>query len=200
MIAWINVAVMVGASLLFLFYYVRSVSPATLERVMGPSAYKHCARQRIVSMAFELIVAGCYVAYYFYPLPTPLPRYFPWPWWVSFLIAVAIGAPAGTIMGIGLKHAGEEALRPKKEHGMYGGIYAKLRHPQAVGEVMFWWVFAFLLHAPFLAVFSFAYIPIFIMMCFAEEQDLLWRYGDSYAEYHRRVGAFWPRRGRTEGD
>lgn len=200
MIAWINIAVMIGASLFFLFTYMRSASPATREKILGLRAYERCARDRIFSMVFELIIAACYVAYFFYPLPVPLPPKFPWPWWVSALIAAAIGAPSGTLMGMGIKDAGEETLRPGKEHAMYGGIYSKLRHPQAVGEVMFWWVFAFLLHSPFLAIFSLVYIPIFIMMCFAEEQDLLWRYGDSYVEYCRRVGAFWPRRARAGGD
>jgi protein-S-isoprenylcysteine O-methyltransferase Ste14 len=199
MIAWINIAVMIVASLMFLYYYMRSASPATLEKVLGSRAYERCARDRIVSMVFELVIAICYVVYFFYPLPIPLPRRFPWPWWVSVLIAIAIGGPSGTLMGIGLRDAGEEALRPKKDHLMYGGIYAKLRHPQAVGEVMLWWVFAFLLQSPFMAIFSFIYMPIFIMMCFAEEQDLLWRYGDAYAEYCRRVGAFWPRRTRGGG-
>ena len=62
--------------------------------------------------------------------------------------------------------------------------------PQAVGEVFLWWVIAFLLHSPFLALLSFIYIPIFMMTCFAEEQDLLWRYGDNYVEYYQRTGAF----------
>lgn len=78
---------------------------------------------------------------------------------------------------------------------MFGGIYTRMRHPQAVGEVVLWWVIAFLLHSPFLAVYSFIFIPIFILMCFAEEQDLLWRYGDAYIEYVHRTGAFWPKRG-----
>jgi methanethiol S-methyltransferase len=38
---------------------------------------------------------------------------------------------------------------------MYHGIYRRIRHPQAAGEVWFWWVFAFLLNSPFLALFSF---------------------------------------------
>jgi len=199
MIAWINIAVMIGASLLLLYYYVRSASPATLEKVHGARAYNRCARDRIVASVFEFIAAAGYVVYFFYPLPIELPQRFPWPWWVSILIAVVIGAPAATLMGIGIKDAGEEAIRPRKEHVMYGGIYAKMRHPQALGEAVLWWVFAFLLHSPFLAIFSFIYVPIFMIMCFAEEQDLLWRYGDSYAEYRRRVGAFWPRRSSVGG-
>lgn len=194
MIAWINFAVMLFASLLFLYFYMRSASPATLEKVLGPGAYARCGRDRIIASVFEFVIAANYVVYYFYPLPVPLPERFPWDWWVSALIALAIAVPAGTLMAVGVRDAGEEALRPKKEHTMYGGIYAKLRHPQAVGEVFLWWVIAFLLHSPFLVLFSFVYIPIFVMMCFAEEQDLLWRYGDAYAEYCRRTGAFWPRR------
>lgn len=194
MIAWINFAVMLFASLLFLYFYVRSVSPATLEKVLGPRAYARCGRDRIIASVFEFVIAANYVVYYFYPLPVPLPERFPWDWWVSALIALAIAVPAGLLMAVGVRDAGEETLRPKKEHTLYGGIYAKLRHPQAVGEVFLWWVIAFLVHSPFLALFSFVYIPIFIMMCFAEEQDLLWRYGDTYADYCRRTGAFWPRR------
>mgnify|MGYP000844986370 FL=1 len=193
MIAWINFAVLILASLLFLHFYMLSASPATREKVLGPSAYARCGRDRIVSAFFELIIVINYVIYYFYPLPTPLPETFPWAWWVSALIAVVIAVPSTTLMLIGLRDAGEEALRPKKEHTLYGGIYTKLRHPQAVGEVFLWWVIAFLLHSPFLALFSFIYIPIFIMMSLAEEQDLLWRYGDAYAEYCKRTGAFWPR-------
>jgi len=193
MIAWINFAVLILASLLFLYFYMLSASPATREKVLGSSAYARCGRDRIVASVFELIIVINYVIYYFYPLPTPLPEKFPWAWWVSALIAVVIAVPSTALMLIGVRDAGEETLRPKKEHTMYGGIYTKLRHPQAVGEVFLWWVIAFLLHSPFLALFSFIYIPIFIMMSLAEEQDLLWRYGDAYAEYCKRTGAFWPK-------
>jgi hypothetical protein len=37
--AWINLFVMVMSTLLFLLFYIRSVSPATLEKVMGENAY-----------------------------------------------------------------------------------------------------------------------------------------------------------------
>jgi protein-S-isoprenylcysteine O-methyltransferase Ste14 len=79
---------------------------------------------------------------------------------------------------------------------MYGGIYSRLRHPQAVGEVFLFMVIALLLNSPFLTLFSLIYFPIFILMCYAEEQDLLLRYGERYADYCRRTGAFWPKRDR----
>jgi methanethiol S-methyltransferase len=192
--AWINFTILLLASLFFLYFFVRSVSPATLEKVLGPVAYAQCGRDRAIAIVFEMIAVGSYFVYAFYPLETPLPDTFPWAWWGSALVAAVIGIPALTLMLIGMRDAGEEAIRPKKAHTLYGGIYAKIRHPQAVGEVSLWWVMAFLLHSPFLALFSFIYVPMFILMCFAEEQDLLWRYGEAYADYCRRTGAFWPKR------
>lgn len=194
-IAWVNLGSLILASLLFLYYYMRSVSPATLEKMIGLEAYVRCGRDRIIASLFEMLILINYVIYFFfyYPLPVPLPEKFPWNWWISALIAMAIGIPATILMLAGLKDAGEEALRPKKEHKMYVGIYTRIRHPQAAGEVFLWWFFAFLLNSPFLVLFSFVYIPIFIMLCFTEEQDLLWRYGDAYVEYCKHTGAFWPK-------
>jgi protein-S-isoprenylcysteine O-methyltransferase Ste14 len=194
MFAWINFSVLLGASILFLYYYVRSASPAGREKIIGPRAYQLCYYNRLAAGAFEFVITANYILYSFFPLPTPLPDKFPWAWWISLVIALVIGIPATTLMVFGIIHAGEETMRPKKEHTMYGGIYTKLRHPQAVGEVFLFWVIAFLLHSPFLALFSFIYFPIFIVICYAEEQDLLLRYGDDYAEYCKRTGAFLPKR------
>jgi protein-S-isoprenylcysteine O-methyltransferase Ste14 len=199
MIAWINFAVLIFASLFFLYYYVLSVSPATREKVLGPAAYARCGRERIISGLFEGITVVNYVVYVFYPLNTPLPEKFPWAWWVSAILGIVIGIPSVALMVIGMRDAGEETLRPKKEHTLYGGIYTKIRHPQATGEVFTWLAIALLLHSPFLAAFSLIYFPIFLLLCFAEEQDLLWRYGEAYAEYYKSTGAFWPKR-RPDGN
>lgn len=194
MITWINFSVLLAATIMFLFFYVRSVAPAGRAKVIGPQAYRYCYYDRLLAATFEFIITANFILYYFFPLDTPLPEKFPWPWWISLVIALVIGIPATTLMFIGLREAGEEAMRPKQEHVMYSGIYNKLRHPQAVGEVFVFWIIAFLLHSPFLAVFSLIYFPIFFMLCFAEEQDLLLRYGDAYAQYCQRTGAFWPKR------
>ena len=194
MIAWINFGVLIFASLLFLYFYIISVSPAALEKLTGQSAYQRCGRYRVVAIIFELITIVNFVIYYFHPLPTPLPKAFPWPYWVSALFAVAILIPSGALMVIGMVHAGEEAARPKKEHQMYSGIYEKIRHPQSAGEVFIWWVIAFFLNSPFLVIFSFIYVPIFLLLCWTEEFDLVKRFGDDYIAYYRRTGAFWPKR------
>jgi methanethiol S-methyltransferase len=196
MIAWANFATLLFSAMLFLYFYIRSVSPAGLELVVGHRAYEQCRRDRLISAGFELLVTINYVVYIFFPLPLRLPRQFPWAWWVSFLIALAIGIPALALMARGVQDAGEETLRPTKEQPLFEGIYKRIRHPQAVGEVFIWWVLAFVLHSPFLALFSFFFIPVFLIMCWAEEQDLLLRFGESYANYCQRTGAFWPRRRR----
>jgi protein-S-isoprenylcysteine O-methyltransferase Ste14 len=194
MIAWINFAVLILASILLLYFYVRSASPAGREMVIGPRAYQLCFYDRLIASALEFVITANYILYFFFPLSVPLPDKFPWAWWISVIIAVIIGVPAMALLVIGTIHAGEETMHPKKEHTMYGGIYKKLRHPQAVGEVFLFAVMGILLQSPFLTLFSIIYFPILIIMCLSEEQDLLLRYGIAYADYCKRTGAFWPKR------
>ncbi|MCP4539640.1 MAG: hypothetical protein GY832_21090 [Chloroflexi bacterium] len=194
MIAWINFAMMVVSTLLCLYFYVKSVGPAALEKKIGTAAYPTCARYRFISGIFMGLACVNYVVYVFYPLPVSRARTFLWPWWVSALIAVLIAIPSGYLFGRGMWDAGKETMVPKKEHTLYGGIYSKIRHPQAAGELLIWWVFAFLLHSPFLVLYSFVWVPVFIVMCWAEERDLLIRYGKAYAEYQDRTGFLIPKR------
>jgi protein-S-isoprenylcysteine O-methyltransferase Ste14 len=196
MIAWINLAVLVLSTLLTFVFYVKSVGPAALEKKAGPDAYARCARYRLISSAFMTLASINYVLYLFFPLPLPLPERLPWPWWVSALIAIAIAIPSGYVWYLGLRDAGRETMFPKEEHTLYGGIYEKIRHPQALGELPFWWVLAFALHSPFLVLYSIVWIPIFLLMVLAEERDLLIRYGQAYEEYRHRTGFLIPRRKR----
>jgi len=139
------------------------------------------------------VAAINYVIYFFYPLPLPLLRTFPWDWWVSALIATSIAIPGGYLWFRGMKDAGQETIWVKKEHTLYSGIYRKIRHPQAAGEITFWWVIAFFLNSPFLALFSFIWVPIFYIMCWAEEKDLVIRYGQEYLEYKSNTGFIVPK-------
>ena len=58
----------------------------------------------------------------------------------------------------------------------------------------FWWVLAFLLNSPFLVLYSFVWIPVFLVMCWAEERDLVIRYGEAYRRYQMRTGFLVPKR------
>lgn len=193
-IAWTNFAVLIVSAVFFTYFYVRSVSPAALEKKIGEVAYTKCKRYRIIASVFEIVVVTNYVVYSFHPLPVPLPDTFPWDWWVSVTIAIVILVPSAYLMWRGLKDAGKESLAPKKEHSLYGGIYTKMRHPQATGEVALWWVIAFILNSPFLAIFSVIWIPIFYMMSRAEERDLIIRYGKTYLNYRKNTGFLIPKR------
>ena len=153
MVAWINFSILLFSSLAFLCFYVRSVSPAGRARIIGAKAYRMCYYDRLIAGVFELVITVNFILYTFFPLPTPLPERYPWPWWLSLLIAAVIGIPATILMVMGLRDAGEEAMRPKQEHTMYGGIYKHIRHPQAVGEVFLFPVMAFVASLPILDTF-----------------------------------------------
>lgn len=195
LLPWINLVVMVLCSVLMFYFYIRSSQPAQLEKKIGEIAYQKCGRYRIIASVFELIVIGTYVVYYFYPLPLNLPQTFPWPYWLSVTIAVIVGVPSGYIMLRGVLDAGEEAMLPKKKHRLYGGIYKKIRHPQAMGELPLWWVMALVLNSPFLALYSIIWIPVFVTMCLVEEKDLAIRYGKKYELYKEKTGFLIPKRG-----
>jgi protein-S-isoprenylcysteine O-methyltransferase Ste14 len=194
MIAYINFSVLLISSILFAVYYIKSVSPAALSKTMGEIAFQRCATYRVISSVFMTIAGINYILYFWYPLPIPLPRTFPWPWWVSAVIAVIIAIPSGWLMFRGVIDAGEETMRPKPEHELYGGIYKKIRHPQALGEFPFWWVLAFLAHSPLLVLFTFLYIPVWYIFYIYEEKDLLLRYGKAYEEYREKTGVWFPKK------
>jgi len=193
-IAWINFIILVLSTIGVLYFYVRSVSPAALEQKIGLIAYQRCAIYRWIAGSLMGVTTANYVIYAFYPLQTGLPETFPWSYGVSVSIAMLIAIPSGYLMLRGVKDAGEETLKPKKEHTLYHGIYEKIRHPQALGEMPLYWVFAFLCNSPFLVLYSFIWIPVFYWMCKAEEHDLLLRYGVAYEEYMARTGMYLPRR------
>ena len=196
MIAWINLAVLILSTLLTLITYVKSVGPAALFEKIGDKAYRRCTYYRMLAAVFMTVAMVNYVIYTFYPIPIQLAETFPWKRWISIIIAILIAFPSGYLWFRGMKDAGLETMVVKQEHTSYGGIYEKIRHPQAVGEMPFWFVIAFLLHSPFLALYSLVWIPIFWVMSMAEEKDLVIRYGDIYLAYQESTGAFFPKRSR----
>ena len=194
MIEWINFVIMVASTALFFYFYVKSAGPAKLALKIGDSAYGKCGKYRIIAMIFEFVVTANYIIYRFYPLPFPadFPEYFNWDWSISVIIATIIAIPSGFLMVKGMLVAGSESLVPDKEQKLYSGIYNKIRHPQATGEVFLWWIIAFLFHSPFLAIYSLIFLPVFYWMCIAEENDLVIRFGKDYEDYMERTGRFFP--------
>ena len=194
LIEWLNFVALIVSTILFLYFYVKSVSPAQLEKKIGEIAYPKCKNYRIVAGIFEGVTLVNYVLYVFFPLPLGVPLTLPWDYLLSFVIAFVIILPSGYLMVIGMRDAGRETLEPKKEHTLYSGIYEKVRHPQAIGEVFIWFPIALWLNSPFLVLYSFIWFPIFYIMCWAEERDLIIRYGQPYIDYRERVGFLIPKR------
>ena len=194
LIEWLNFVALIVSTILFLYFYVKSVSPAQLEKKIGEIAYPKCKTYRIIAGTFEGITVVNYILYVFFPLPLSLPLILPWDYLLSFIIAFVILIPSVYLMIIGIRDAGAETLEPKKEHTLYSGIYEKVRHPQAIGEVFIWFPIALWLNSPFLILYSFIWFPIFYIMCWAEERDLIIRYGQSYIDYRARVGFLIPKR------
>ena len=195
MAPWLNVGVLVASTILTFGFYVASAGPARLsQRIGAEAAYHRCTVYRTLSGVFMTVAGADYVVYAFRPLPWSFPEHFPWPYWVSVIIAVVIAIPSGVVWFRGMKDAGEETMVLKESHAMYGGIYQRVRHPQAAGEVWYWWVFAFLCHSPFLAIYSVVWLPLFHLMSRAEERDLLVRFGEDYRVYMERTGMYMPRR------
>jgi methanethiol S-methyltransferase len=194
MIAWINLITLIISGSLMTWLYLMSVQPAALEKKIGPKAYQRCGTYRMLTTIFMLIISANYILYHWYPLPfDPFPPSFPWPYWVSIVIALIIAIPSLYLEVRSTMDAKTEALLPDKSHTLYKGIYEKIRHPMALGEVPLWWVIAFLVHSPFLVVFSFVWVPVWYWWCVVEEKDLVLRYGAPYIAYRQRTGMFFPK-------
>jgi protein-S-isoprenylcysteine O-methyltransferase Ste14 len=194
MIAWINFIILIISSVLMTGLYLMSVRPAALEKKIGPVAYQRCGTFRMLTSIFMFVISANYILYHWFPLPfDPFPLTFPWPYWVSAAIAVVIAIPSLYLEIRAISDAKSETMRPDKSHTLYKGIYEKIRHPMAMGEFPLWWVIAFLVDSPFLAVFSFVWLPVWYWWCVAEEKDLVLRYGVPYIAYRERTGMFIPR-------
>jgi protein-S-isoprenylcysteine O-methyltransferase Ste14 len=197
MIGWLNLGVMILSSMLFQIFYVISASPAFYDKIIGNKAYNRSTLYRIIAAIFLTILAGNYIIYYFYPLPIPIAETFPWSWYLSLGLAIILSILAMYLMVKGMIDAGKETMSPKKEHTLYKGIYDKIRHPQALGEYIIFVVIALIIHSPFLLIYSIIVVlPIYYLICLAEEKDLVIRYGDSYIEYRKKTGFFIPKKRR----
>ena len=195
MIAWLNLALLLGALVLTLFFYALSVRPVALAQKRGNGAYRLCTHCRLASVVFMAVLALAYVVYRFHPLPVPLPENLPIPYALTILMALLLALPAGYLITRGVRDAGRETLGPRENQELFGGIYTSVRHPQSMGSLLMWFAFSLFLNSPFLVLISLVHIPAWLVLCRVEEQDLLARHGTAYSEYRQRTGLIMPRKG-----
>jgi len=178
----------------FVYFYVKSVRPAQMEKELGQKAYNKCARFRYISFAFTIIYMAAVLGYRYYPLCTNLPLYFNASWLYSAVMGLVLAVPASVLMMKAARAAGSESFTPTKSAEMYGGIYESIRHPQALGDIMYFLSLGFFLNSPFLVLFNLLWIPLYIYMSYEEETDLIIKYGKKYEEYMESTRFMIPRK------
>lgn len=193
MIARLNYLVLVASVLLATYFYMKSARPALLARQLGTIAYIKCSQYRLLSLIFTWVAVFNYLIYGLFPLSLSLPNQFPWDSRISALIALLIAVPSLMIWWRGVQDAKGQNTIVSERPSLFGGIYHRIRHPQAIGQVPLWWVLSMVLNSPFLVIFSFVWVPMCVMMCWAEESDLSIRYGQAYDDYRKNTGAIFPK-------
>jgi protein-S-isoprenylcysteine O-methyltransferase Ste14 len=191
-LAWLNLVSLHMSALLFAYLTTLSVMPVTREERRGEKAWEECAKLRSISFVFAGIMILNTILWLWFPVPelawvlSPEPLF-------GIIIGIIIGVPCFIIMMIALRDAGKEMHAPQKGIQLHGGIYKKIRHPGAVGEMPLYVVIALFVNSLFLTVwmtvFIFIFTPIHI---YYEEKDLLKRFGDEYAEYRKATPAVFP--------
>ena len=184
-------ALMIASALLGSWFYIKSCMPAALEKQVGPISYQRCAKLRYYSSMCLSLSFMYFFCYNFPELRSGILwlDYFSWNYWISFGLAIAIFIPGIMIFKKGRKDLGVESDAPKEYHKVVStGIYAYVRHPQLLGEILFWYAISFLMHAPILALTATLFwIPLYVVWCVFEEKDLVARYGDEYVEYRKKT-------------
>jgi protein-S-isoprenylcysteine O-methyltransferase Ste14 len=191
-IAWLNLISLHVSAFLFSYLTTLSVMPMKREERRGEKAWAECAMLRSVSILFAGIMILNTILWIWFPIPeiawvlSPDPLF-------GIIIGILIGVPCFIIMMIALRDAGKEMHAPQKESQLHGGIYKKIRHPGAMGEMPLYVVIALFVNSLFLTVWMIAFILIFTPIhIYYEEKDLLKRFGDAYIEYRRTTPAVFP--------
>lgn len=195
MLPLIIVIILFFSMIWYTLFYTWSVSPARLEKKIGKKSYKICALLRKISFAGMGLCIVSEILYFFFPFYMGIPERIingTTGWIISVIIGLLLVVFATVIINKVSKVA-KDSFVPKKENEMFGGIYEKIRHPQAIADVAYWFAFAFLLNSLFLLLIAILWIPLNFIIVLFEEKDLKIRFGSAYIEYMKSTGCFIPR-------
>ncbi len=192
-ISLLNAASLFGSTLLCFLFLLLSVRPYRLEAEKGIKAWAVCQRYRLLAGLLMVVIFVNYVVYLYYPLPLGLPLSFPIPLGATIVMAAVLAAKPGAVWKQGVEDAGGDDPAQDESPSLYGGIYERVRHPQAVGEYAIWILMGFAMNSPFLALYSLIWIPVALAVCRAEEKDMLFKFGKEYEEYRNRTPMFIPK-------
>ncbi len=176
------------------FTYLLSLYPKKREAKIGMKAWKQSKHLRTVGFLFESLGIFTLLAWNWVPLASVDWKIHINPV-VGLIIALTLGTPLSLIFIIGLIHAGKESWEPSENTVLHRGIYAYIRHPQAIAEFPLFIVIGIGVNSWFLVLIMSIYNLIFLpLMKVIEERDLIRRFGDSYRTYQQTTGAFFPKR------
>ena len=191
-IEWMNFISLHVCAILFAYLTTLSVMPVTREEERGAQAWEECAKLRNISFVFAGIMILNTIFWFWFPVselawvlnPDPL---------FGIIIGAIIGIPCIAILRVAMRDAGEEMGAPQKGISMHGGIYKRIRHPGALGEMPLYIVVALIVNSLFLTIWMIAFVFLFTPIhIYYEEKDLLKRFGEDYAEYRRTTPALFP--------
>jgi methanethiol S-methyltransferase len=192
-VSTINFASLLIASILSFYFYIRSVTPLTLQKKIGDKAWKISNRYRILADTFWTILIVNLILWIWFPL-----NYINYPITDNYLILLIVSlilmVPFIIITIKAFQDAGTETVKASEKTEMYGGIYNYIRHPQMLGATPIILLICCLLNSlTLLIIFIILMLIIVPIVIYYEEKDLILRFGDSYLEYRKKTGAIIPK-------
>lgn len=191
--SWINFILLNFNALIFSILSIISVMPVFLSKKYREKSWRICFYLRVVMSIFVFFMIVNMILWIWFPISL-------YSWkihrliWVSGMIGVLIAIPCFIILYFALRDGGEEHIKPKKDQGLFGGIYNYIRHPGLIGEMLIYIAIGFFVNSLLLVIwailFVLLYSPIYIAI---EEKDLIRRFGNKYIEYRKRTGALFPK-------
>jgi len=198
-IAWLNLLSLHICALLFTYLTTLSVMPVTREETRGEQAWAECARLRSISFIFAGIMILNTILWIWFPVDELAWVLNPNPFF-GIIIGLIIAVPCFAVLRIAMRDAGEEMNAPQKGISLHGGIYKRIRHPGALGEMPLYIVVALFVNSLFLTLWMILFVLLFTPLhIHYEEKDLLKRFGEEYAEYRQTTPAFFPRFRQQDG-
>jgi protein-S-isoprenylcysteine O-methyltransferase Ste14 len=174
--------------------------PVTREEKRGEQAWEECAQLRSISFVFAGIMILNTILWFWFPINELSWLLNPNPF-IGPIIGFIIAIPCFAILRVAMRDAGKEMNAPQKGISMHGGIYERVRHPGALGEMPLYVVVALFVNSLFLTIWMIIFVLIFTPLhIHYEEKDLLKRFGEEYIEYRRTTPALFPRLKRVPRD
>lgn len=162
MIAWINLVCLIIATILSLYFYVKTAETGIVGTKNAAIESLKLTQYQTFAELLMALVGINYVVYFLYPIPLSIPQTFPWSWWVSATIAMAIGLLSSYYWW--------RSLSEQPDPAEIWVDHQQIKESQLFSYFTFWLCLGFLLHSPFLLLFSLTWIPIYLLLNWWENQ------------------------------